>query len=256
MTDIEAQKLIVLMTAAWPDGLRWLPQDQQDTTLALYRTFLSDLPYDAGDAGIRRLIASWRPTSAQRWPSIAELRSAIALQQHGRLPTGGEVWGAIHRLTGRQDANRYEMLEPTIRAALEGLDWVVWDVTMSRGLEVRRWRVVVGRDVADATADRARFIDMYDELTRRRTADLVVGQQAPQLPAPREVRRLAAPEGIHIRDIVRSLVPASEEQNDGNLDRGIPDHGDRPDAMGGGAGDADGNAQARGACRQPHHRRR
>jgi hypothetical protein len=207
MTDVEAAKLVTMLITAWPDGMRWLDPGQQAETRALYRQFLMDLDYAAGDAAVRRLIATWRPTNAQRMPTIAELRAAIATQRDGRAMAGGEAWGAVRRLRGGDQAS-YEALDPTARAVLEGLGWVVWDDLFRGGEVVKRWRVVIGQSVDDAVADRARFIELWDQLVSRGGTDRAVGLMAPPVPQ----RQLEGDGPKTFAEIAKGLLPDGESR--------------------------------------------
>ncbi len=202
MTPDEAAKLVTMLITAWPDALRWMGETEQKEQRALYREFLMDLDYRAGDAAVRRLIATWKPTNAQRMPSIAELRQAVMLVMRGRTMAGGEAWGAIRKLRGGQA--EYDSLDATARTVLESLGWVVWTDVFAGGEVVRRWRVVVGQLEGDHVADRARFIELWDQLSARAASDATVGQIAP----PIRVRQLdGAPRQAQlVGDIVHGLL--------------------------------------------------
>lgn len=190
MTDVEAAKLVTMLITAWPDAMRWLTEEQQADTRRLYREFLTDLPYQAGDAAVRRLIATWRPTSAQRWPSIAELRGAIVTQQGGRALTGGEAWGQIRKLISKYGAHR-----------APGIDFQIADPLVAQVVASIGWSELCSSE--NATADRARCIDLCEQLAAREVADRTVGQLAPPIP----VRRLEAAEPTKLGDIVGKLLP-------------------------------------------------
>lgn len=202
MTDDEAGKLLVVMVTAWPDGLRWHDERQQDAIRRLYRQFLSDLDYRAADQALARLVATWKPTAAQRWPTIAELRSAVATVQHGRTPSAGEAWGALRALRAWQDAAELGRLDPALRACIEALGWIRWDDLLRRGQQIRRWRLATGEE--SEVADRARFLELYEQLAGRATSDRVVGQLAPPIP----VRRLTGDgKPKQLSGIVAGLLP-------------------------------------------------
>lgn len=187
MTEQQAKDLLVVLITAWPDGLRWHDELQQAAIRKLYTRFLLDLDYAVADVAVTRLIATWKPTSAQRWPTIAELRGAIATVQQGRTPTGGEAWGALHKLRRWQELPALERLDPVLRCCVESFGWIRWDTLFRSGEEIRRWRVVTGED--SEASDRARFLELYEQLTGRDASDRVVGQLA----APIPVRSLTAP---------------------------------------------------------------
>lgn len=181
VSEVEAAKLIAMLVTAFPDDMRWLGEQQQADTRALYRTFLLDLPYDAGDAAVRRWIAT-----QVRLPKIAELRAAITLHVHGRRPTAGEAWGQLRGLRGHQPASALEQLDRVLHACLLAFGWITWD-TISRGSEaVREWRVSRGDHEA---SDRSRFFELYDQLAARAAQDATAGLAAP----PIRQRELVAP---------------------------------------------------------------
>lgn len=215
MTEQQAKDLLVVLITAWPDGLRWHDALQQAAIRKLYTRFLLDLDYAVADVAVTRLIATWKPTSAQRWPTIAELRGAIATVQQGRTPTGGEAWGVLLKLTkgrARPEAE-LEQLDPVLRACLESMGWLVWDTFFVRGgQEERRWRASRGDSDSDA-ADRARFLELYEQLTGRDASDRVVGQLA----APIPVRSLTAPAEPTtapraLGDILAGMLPDKDKE--------------------------------------------
>jgi hypothetical protein len=203
VTEVEAAKLVTMMVTAWPEGMRWLDEDQQAETRGLYRRFLVDLPFEAGMAAVVRLIATWRPTSAVRWPSIAELRGAIALYTDGRPMTAGEAWGSLRKLGRWMPRAQLARIDPTVFTCLDSLGWIVWTDVFERGESVRSWRVVRPGDTDSEAADRARFLELYEQLTVRGVQDRAVGALAP----PVEVRRIAAPAPELVGDIVQRLLP-------------------------------------------------
>lgn len=203
MTPAEAAKLVTMLITAWPDAFRWMDDAQQAEQRALYREFLVDLDYRAGDAAVRRLIATWKPTNAQRMPAISELRSAITMVQRGRAMAGGEAWGAIRKLRGGTQAD-LEAIDPTARSVLESLGWIVWADVFVGGETIKRWRVVVGHSVDDHVADRARFIELWEALSTRQASDASVGLLAP----PVRVRQLdGGYQQQLVGDIVKGLLP-------------------------------------------------
>ncbi len=190
MTEPEAAKLVAMLATAWPEGLRWQDEHQQAEQRRLYRQFLLDLPYAAGDAAVVRLIATWKPTAAQRWPSIADLRAAIAEQLAGRRMLGAEVWGEICRLVRRYGAHR-----------TPGVDFEVGDPVVAAVISEIGWRELCLSE--ERVADRARVIELADQLGARETTDRVVGRLAPPIPQ----RRLAAPEPLRLAGILESMLP-------------------------------------------------
>lgn len=173
MTEIEAQQLIVMMSTAWPDGIRHLSARQQEETQGLYRMFLLDLPYDAANAALTRMIAASH--ESPRWPAIATLRREIAAQMHGRQLPAGEAWGIVLKLGAPRDDESWEQVDPLIRRCCESMGWVVRDTIWRTGSEHRRTRVALGEH---EPSDRARFCELYDQLAREHRVERTVGQLA------------------------------------------------------------------------------
>lgn len=206
MTDVQAQQLLVIMATAWPDGMRWLTPAQQADTQGLYRAYLVDLDYMVADAALRRLIATWRPTGGRAWPSIAELRSAIVTQQHGRQPSAGEAWGEAIRLRSARSEERWLEVDPLLRRACELMGWVKTTRVLRAVTETSRYRVEMGDN---ESSDRARFGELWDQLSQREVSDRVMGALADPIP----VRQFSAPvedsgDAAPLGDIVaRILLP-------------------------------------------------
>lgn len=171
MTEVEAQQLIVMMSTAWPDGIRHLSAPQQEQTQGLYRMFLLDLPYDAANAALTRMIAASH--EARTWPTIATLRREIATQMHGRQMAAGEAWGIVLKLGTPRDEERWAQVDPLIRRCCESMGWVVRDTIWRAGTEHERTRVELGEH---EPSDRARFCELYDELARHQRVDRAAGQ--------------------------------------------------------------------------------
>lgn len=188
----EAAKLITMLVTAFPDDMRFLDGAQQTATRALYREFLADLPYAAGDAAVRRLIAT-----SKRLPRIAELRVAISIYLHGRAMAGGEAWGEIRRLAEKYGAHRTPRPDWTISGGRR-LDS---EPTVMAVIDAIGWRVICLSE--DQTADRARAIELYEQLASRVSVDRAVGVIAPPIPQ----QRLAAGDPLVLGGILSKLLP-------------------------------------------------
>lgn len=196
MTEVEAQQLIVVMSTAWPDGQRFLSEEQQAETQRMYVRFLLDLPYDAANVALTRLIAA-EDDERGRWPSIAKLRRAITTQMHGRQLASSEAWGVVLRLRTPREAAYWRAVDPLVRRCCEIQGWLVRDIVTRAGRDHPRQRVVLGENEA---ADRARFCEMYDQLARAEVCDRAVGQLAPPVPQ----RRIGE---SSVADAVRLALP-------------------------------------------------
>lgn len=197
MTEVEAAKLVTMLITAWPEGMRWLNADEQANTRQLYRDFLSDLPYQAGDAAVRRLIATWKPTSAQRWPSIAELRGQIMTQLHGRALTGGQAWGQVRKLIAKHGAHR-----------TPGIDFVIDDPIVAQVVEAMGWSELCQSEMS--VADRARSIELCEQLSGFEVADRTVGLMAPPIAPRARLRKPDEPQAMLVGDVLKELLPGGK----------------------------------------------
>jgi hypothetical protein len=179
----QAAAIWAMFATAYAEGLRWLGS-QLEATAALYQRFLLDLDYEHAEAAVVRLIATWAPTSANRYPPIPVVRAAVLEQQAGRARTGIEAWGDLRALSGSYERERLDEIDPHVRRCIEDLGWVVWSpyFSVSRG-EFQRWRVA--RDGENEASDRARFCELYDRLATTERQDAIVGRLAPRPSARR-----------------------------------------------------------------------
>lgn len=165
MTEIEAGKLVTALVTAFPDGLRFLDEEQQRATMKMYRYMLRDLEAAHAGHAIARVIAT-----CKKWPSIAEIREAYDVQTNGRNALGLEAWGRVQKAMAREGRNR----KP-------GIDFQFKDPIALRVVDAMGWRYLC--DSPDHVPDRARFIELYDQLAKRDAIDQAVGIEiAPPIP--------------------------------------------------------------------------
>jgi hypothetical protein len=169
MTKTEVAKLVALLAAAFPAS-RWSEASQR-----VYEDRLADLDVDSASKAVARLIGT-----AEFMPTIAAIRSATADLRLGPVRPGGDAWGDV------QDAVRQVGgYEPCPDFA---------DPVVARCVDRFGWRALCFE--GDGTADRARFIELYDRLAREQRLDQVSGVPLPKpLSGLAELRRLPeAPE--------------------------------------------------------------
>lgn len=167
-TAKEMRAIFSLLVAAHPG------KELGEDTPRAYEAALGDLPVDLLKAAVLHCLAT------SRWfPSIAEVRGAAAdiLARAQGHPTALEAWGQLRRwlrspksvIVNGQRYQRRALPEPAMRAlaALGGEAMV--------------------RDSENPTADRARFVEVYNQLLERERGQMM------QLPAVAQmVARLAA----------------------------------------------------------------
>lgn len=187
MKDSEALEIVLTLNAAFHHS------KLDELGMRVYRRAIVDLDVELARKAVQRLIALCR-----FMPTVAEIRATSTDLQLGSVRDGGEAWkDALHavRKVGRYGVPPFA--DPLVTEVLRL--WGSWSGFCD--------------SPEDDPGGRARFIELYDSLARRkRDADvsgipLPVPQAAPLLPRPSPVRALAAP------DVTRSLVKALEPPN-------------------------------------------
>jgi hypothetical protein len=162
VTEIQAKKLVAVLEAAYPNS------KITDDTVGAYVRMLADLDCPAANAAVERLLAT------SKWPpTVAEIREASLALTTGELKPGGEGWGLVLRAIGRYGRNR-----------TPGVDFDLGDPVAHEVARALNWRELCDSD--NQAADRARFIELYDQLAanaRRR-------QLSEALPAMQRFRAL------------------------------------------------------------------
>ncbi len=176
MRPSEAAKIVAMLATAWPDWLRFLDDDQQEATRKLWRDFLADLDYVVADAALKRLIGTHTKP-----PAIAQFRATCSAYTEGRREHGGEAWGAILKLIGRWGMNRTPKPPNYCAGSLEDDGFAVTDPVLYRVIDALGWRELCTSE--DQTADRARVIQLYDQLAQEDATERSVRAIAPPIPS-------------------------------------------------------------------------
>ena len=118
MTKSEVMKLLGWVTANFPH----MQERDLRPTAELWHRMLGDIPYQAAEAGIMRIMAT-----ARYFPTVAEVRDAAMSFMVPSLPSPGEAWGEVLRAVRRWGFYRpeeaIETLRPTVRKAVEYVGW-------------------------------------------------------------------------------------------------------------------------------------
>lgn len=194
MNDLEARKLVAIAIASCPDQGFKLDRTQIDTMGIAWTALLADISYDDGRAALKRYLAT------SHWlPAPAQLRAIVAETVHGRARPGGDAWGDVLKLVGRFSVYRY----PT---AADVADPVTWACISRLG-----WRELCNS--TNQTADRARFIELYDQLAEHehedRTVETLPGVARPALPQAEPVARLLGT-AIRLADLVTAVTEGED----------------------------------------------
>jgi hypothetical protein len=188
MTDLEAKKLVATLLAAFPRDASFLAPEQVQATASAYRTMLVDLDAAAAGAAVRRLCAT-----SDKLPTIAALRRAALEQARGAARAGGEAWG-----DARQAMSDYG------RGRSPGVDFEFRDPLVARCVAAMGWQDLCAGE--NAVADRARFIELYDDLVDRERVEGVTAT-LPGASAPRQLGG-AAPVSEPLKRLFPSRAPA------------------------------------------------
>lgn len=182
MTPVQCSKLVAVLLAGFPQAR------VTDATSALYERMLLDLDVLAAHAAVERLLAT------EKWlPPIAAIREATLAIALGERRPGGEAWGDVLREIRRVGVNRAPAFE---------------DDLVEKAVHALGWRELCLSE--SPVADRARFIELYDQLavTARReyvTVGLPSGERYKQLSDRGETRPVS--------DAIGRLLDAARERH-------------------------------------------
>lgn len=169
MTSTECKKLVAMLLGAYPQSRI------SAATPEIYERMLADLEWIAANAAVERLLAT-----AKFMPTIAEIREAALAVTVGEVKRGGEAWGEVQRLLARYGAKRYDIgwkapiADPVAAQVVAALGWVAMC------------------DSENQVADRARFIDLYDQIAARDRRSMT----ADHLPSAQRLKAAASPAQI------------------------------------------------------------
>ena len=148
MTKQEAAKLVAVMVAATAQGAR-LDGEAVTAMVDAYASLLSDLDYARCSAAVRALL------QGQTWiPSVAEIRKVVLELERGPKRSGGEAWGAVVQAMKHEGAYKFP-----------GIDFKFVDPVTARCVEHLGWKELCLSE--NQVSDRARFIELYDNLADR-----------------------------------------------------------------------------------------
>lgn len=192
MTEAETQKLVTVMVTAFPSTFARMTREQQSEFMAIYRRMLGDLDYAVANAAFERLLATSRFL-----PTIAEIRDVALAISAGEAKAGGEAWGSVLRAMTQQGAYRvpgedFEFRDPVVLECVKSMGWR--ELCLSE----------------NQVADRARFIELYEQLQHRsRRLQLSDGLPAMQrLRAQQEAKRLESSGAVQLG----KLLPFKSEE--------------------------------------------
>ena len=113
MNPGDAAKLVAVLKGAYPR------QQVTADTVKTYAHFLGDIDWDLGEAAVLRHIGT-----NQYWPSIAEIRKAVA-EMVNPLPSAEEAWEEVYQALGQPggEVGRPTFTRPEIDRAVTAVGW-------------------------------------------------------------------------------------------------------------------------------------
>ena len=180
--------------AAWPSQRQRMSTDDVHGMFAVYSVGLGDLEVAKVKAAVTRLArtSEWLPT-------IAAIRAAVGVVEHGEQSTGTEAWETVLSAIRRYGSHR-----------TPGIDFSFGDPITARVVKALHWGELCASD--NAIADRARFVDAYADIakTERREAQAAPGATNPQLErGPRSIVEIE-------RQLPAAPAEISDEQREEN----------------------------------------
>jgi len=145
MTRTEASKLVTIALAARPTAASFLDGAAIADMGAAWHLLLADLPYQAAEAALAVVLAS--ASTAGKIPGPEQVRRTLTDAAFGARRPGGEAWGDVGRAVHTYGFHRTPLFD---------------DQLVARAVAAMGWAAICNSE--NSTADRARFIELYDQL--------------------------------------------------------------------------------------------
>lgn len=174
---IEANQLLAILWAAYPVETVNVGGEQALAAAEVYACCLQDIEARVVVAAVEYLIKT-----SDRMPTVAHIRRAAVDMTYGPPRLGGDAWGDLRSAMSKHAGGKhdggikrpgedFQFADPIVARVVDRLGW--WDLLASE----------------NRVADRARFIELYDELAEQ---ERVIAAAAPGL-ATKELAPPAAP---------------------------------------------------------------
>ena len=189
MTAAECRDVLKLIGAAYPTQRQRMSHEDVRAMAAVYTAGLLDLDFERVRAAVDRLVKGSR-----FMPTIAEIREAAVDVVRGPRAPGGEAWGRCLAMIRRYGSHRHP-----------GVDFAVDDPALLSTIGSLGWLDLCQSN--NPHADRARFIELYDELAKGDRKEAAIASTAPPVALP---PRTTEPRAM--RELVTGLMPAGESR--------------------------------------------
>ena len=165
MTPSEIAKLITITLASCPTPASFLDTAAIEDMTAAWAFVLDDIAATDALPALKRVLAE----GDGKIPAPGQIRKIVDMAAHGRKRHGGDAWGDVLREIGRTGRYRSPQFA---------------DAVTARAVARLGWRELCDSD--NAVADRARFVQLYDQLATEAVSDRAVaslpGVARPALP--------------------------------------------------------------------------
>lgn len=176
MTRGEAAKLVAIVMGAYPSQAVKLGEDIAEAMVSSYAVLLDDIPYATAQAALRAL------SQIERFmPSVADIRAACIELTKGPRRHGVDAWGDVIAMRSYRDVSAIRCFDQIALHVCREFGWLQLRTLWRGEDEVEQWHVSHSEN---ESADRARFIELYDKLTAQGHREAV----APVLAEARQAR--------------------------------------------------------------------
>lgn len=204
MTPDESKDCVKFLLAGFPRESSFMSPEQAAYMLVFYASALQDLDY----ADVKRAMVRLARVS-EKLPTVAAIRAAVVTTRSSKRRTGSEAWGDLRGLrTYRERAALDAFPDQLVLEICRSFDWIEWRTLWRGGQDIEQWHVVTGEN---ESADRARFIDAYDQLATNTAREAQASQGA----------RLAAPK-VHALPGARADRDGGDARSIGEIVRSLP----------------------------------
>lgn len=145
MNRTEASKLVTIALAARPTAASFLDSSAIADMGAAWHLLLADVQYHAAEAALAVVLAS--AATAGKIPGPELVRRTLTDAAFGERRPGGDAWGDVG-----QAVRRYGIYRTPVFS----------DQLVARAVAAMGWAAICNSE--NAVADRARFIELYDQL--------------------------------------------------------------------------------------------
>lgn len=168
MNRTEASKLVTISLAARPTAASFLDGTAISDMGAAWHLLLADVPYQAAEAALAVVLAS--AANAGKIPGPELVRRTLTDAAFGARRPGGEAWGDVGKAVRTYGIYRTPVFS---------------DHLVARAVAAIGWTAICNSE--NPTADRARFIELYDRLAHAASEALGIAT----LPAAKRLTAMA-----------------------------------------------------------------